>query len=148
MRLERRVSEFRILDREHKLLNLCAASGGDGKGTRVPGKRMEGEPRASNEGESSQGPGHEFRQVITGDVLHDLTAAARQRAIRERNGGADNQIAKSAKTQTEGATVVGGEHAADGGFFRPQRIKRQPLAILRQRLQSLDRAACFDGYGE
>src|SRR5258708_39388961 len=122
MRLERRVSEFRILDREHKLLNLCAVSGGDGKGTRVPGKRMEAKHRASNDAESSQCPGDEFRQVITRDVLHHFAAAARERAIRERNGGADNQIAKSAKTQTECAAVVGGKHAAYGGLFRPKRI--------------------------
>ncbi len=110
---------------------------------------MDTKDDAGDDAECPQSPGNELGKIVAGDVFDHFAAAARERAIRECNGRADDQIAKSAKTQTEGAAVAGGEHAADAGLFRPERINRQPLAMLRQRLlQSLDRAACFDTYGE
>src|SRR5260370_5041249 len=62
---------------------------------------MDTKDGAGDDAECPQSPGDEFGKIVTRDVFHHFAAAARERAIRERNGGADNQIAKSAKTQTE-----------------------------------------------
>ena len=110
---------------------------------------MEAKDGASDDPESPPSSGDKFGKIVTGDIFHDLAATARKRAVREGNGDADDQVAQSAKTQTERTAVVGGEHATHGGFFRPQRIKRQPLAMLGERfLQSLNGAAGLDTYGK
>src|SRR6184192_3153012 len=50
-----------------------------------------------------------------------------------------DEVAQRAETKAQCAAVVGGEHATDGGLFRPQRIKRQTLAMLPEGfLQSLN----------
>src|SRR5260370_6283749 len=149
MRLKRGVGELRILNRQHKSLCLFRIHIRNAERTRAERKRMDTKDGAGDDAECPQSPGDEFGKIVTRDVFHHFAAAARERAIRERNGGADNQIAKSAKTQTECPAVVGGKHAAYGSFFPPQRIKRQPLSMLRELfLQSLNGATGFDSYGE
>src|SRR6266581_398251 len=108
---------------------------------------METKHRSSNNAESAQCPGREFRQVIARDVFHYFAAAARECTVWQSNGDTDDQVPQSAKTQTQRAAVIGGEHAADGGLARPERVERQPLAVLRERfLQFVKRAAGFDAY--
>src|SRR6266568_3629424 len=117
--------------------------------TSVPSKRVSTEDGASDNAERAKSSCDELREVVTCDVLHDLAAAAGERAVWQGNGNADDEVAQRAEAQSERAAVVRGEHTADGGFFRPQRIKRQPLAMLRQSLlQSSNAAARFDSYRE
>ena len=149
MGLQEGVSEFRILNRQDKFLRLFRIHRGNAEGARIERKRMEAKHRAGDDAESPQSPGDKLGKIVTGDVFHHLAAAARERAVGESNGDANDQVAQSAKTQTERTAVVGGEHATHGGFFRPQRIKRQPLAMLGERfLQSLNGAAGLDTYGK
>src|SRR5258708_10737571 len=149
MRLKRSVREFRVLNREDKFLRLFCIRSGNAEGTRVERKWLEAKDGAGADAASSQRPGHKFRQVIAGHVFHHFAAAARERAVWDRNGDANDQVSQCAKTQTQRATVVGGEHAANGGLFRPEWIKRQMLAVLRKRfLQSLNGATGFDSYSE
>src|SRR6266699_1636603 len=120
--------------------------GRDGERHGVAWKRVETEDGASDNAERAKSSCDELREVVTGDVLHDLAAAAGERAVWEGNGNANDEVTERAKTQTKSAAVVGGKDAADGGFFRPQGIKRQPLAMLREGfLQSLNGAARLDG---
>src|SRR5713101_2457685 len=125
MRLKRGVGEFRVLNREDKFLRLFRIRSGNAEEMRVERKRMEAEDGTGDDAESSQSSGDKFRQVIAGHVFHHFAAAARERAVWQCNGDANDQVSQCAKTQTQRATVVGGEHAANGGLFRPEWIKRQ-----------------------
>ena len=110
---------------------------------------MEPKHGARDDAESAQSASDKFRQVIPGDVFYHLAAAARQRAVRQRNRRTDNQVAQRTKTQTERSAVICRKHSANGRFFRPQGIKRQSLPVLRQRfLQSLNRATGFNSHRE
>src|SRR6266581_3728027 len=126
--------EFRVLDGVHEPLCLIDVRGRDGERHGVAWKRVETEDGASDNAERAKSSCDELREVVTCDVLHDLAAAAGERAVWQGNGNADDEVAQRAEAQSERAAVVRGEHTADGGFFRPQRIKRQPLAMLRQSL--------------
>ena len=110
---------------------------------------METKHSARDDPKCSQCTSDELRKIITSDVFHHLAAAARQRAIRQRNRDADDQVAQGAKSQTKRPAVIRRKHSANRRSFRPQRIKGQPLAVFRQRfLQSLNGAARFDRYGK
>src|SRR5260370_17419135 len=110
---------------------------------------MEAEDGTRDDTESAKGPGDELGKIVAGDVFYNFAAAACERAVGKSNGDTDDEVAERAETKAQCAAVVSAEHAADGGLFRPQRIKRQTLAMLPERfLQSLNGAAGFDGYGE
>src|SRR5258708_36259887 len=144
MRLKRCVGELRILNRQHKFLCLFRIRIRNAERTRAERKRMDTKDDAGDDAECPQSPGNELGKIVAGDVFDHFAAAARERAIRECNGRADDQIAKSAKTQTEDAAVAGGENADEAGLFRPHRINRNPMASYSQLLlQSLAQAASF-----
>src|SRR6266487_4439008 len=99
--------------------------------TSVPSKRVETEDGTSDDAERAKSSCNELLEVVTGDVLHDFTAAAGERAVGESNGDPDDEVAQRAEAQSERAAVVRGEHTADGSFFRPEGIEGKPLAVLR-----------------
>ncbi len=106
------------------------------------GEGQEAENRASDDAESAESPGSELGQIVTDDVLNDLAAAAGERGIGKRKRDANDGVA-------ERAAIIGREHATEGGFFRSERIDREPLAVLRQCfLQFLNGASHFDSDGE
>ena len=110
---------------------------------------MQAKNGAGDHAESAEGAGGQLGQIVASDVLDDFAATAGKRAIRQCERDADDQVAQCAKTQAQCAAVIGGKDAADGGFFRPKRIKRETLAVLRQNiLQPFDGASCFDRDGE
>ena len=108
---------------------------------------MQPEDGASDDAERAQRSRGQFRQVVSSDVFYHFAPAACERAIGKSNGDTDDEVAECAEAKAQCAAVVGGENATDGRLFRPQRIKRQTLAVLRKRfLQSLNGAAGFDSY--
>jgi hypothetical protein len=96
---------------------------------------------ASGRGRSfTVGAHEELGQIVAGDVLDDLAAAAYDRAVAGDRGHPDEQIARGAVEMPAGTGRVGGDHAADGGAVRLRRVQRQPLAARPQRgLQRGDR---------
>src|SRR5205823_11820562 len=116
------------------------------KVTRLEGMGSQTESGAGNDSESADCDGDELRQIVIRDIFDDFGAARGERAVRKRYGHSNDQVTQGAKAQTKRAAVVGGQNAADGGFFGPQWINSQALAVLRERLlQSLNRAAGFHG---
>src|SRR5215472_6791199 len=149
VRLERDVSELRVLDGEDQLLRLFGIGRGHGKGTRVARERMKAEDGLRDHTESAEGAGDELGKVVASDVLDDFPAAPGERAVGERDSNADDEVTKRAEAQAKGAAVVGREDAANGGSFGPQRIESEALAVLGEGfLQSLNGAASFDGDSE
>ncbi len=149
MRLQRSVREFGILQSEDEIAGGERLRRGDGKRARMVRDRMEAKDSAGDDAKSAESAGDEFGEVVAGDVFDDFAAAARERAIGKRDGDADDEVAERAETETERAAIVGGENAADGGLFRPERIDGEALAVPREGfLQSLDGAASFDGDGK
>ena len=90
--------EFRVLDGVHEPLCLIDVGGRDGKRHGVAWKRVETEDGASDNAERAKSSCDELREVVTGDVLHDLAAAAGERAISERHLHADTEVAGRTET--------------------------------------------------
>ena len=63
--------------------------------------------------ERAKGADEELGQVVSGDVLDDFSPAARQRAIRQSDRDADEQVAQRAVYETQWTGVVGGENATN-----------------------------------
>ena len=99
---------------------------------RRPGIGDELERRADDRGEAAERSGHQLRQVVAGDVLHDLAAGLRQHAVGRRQLDADHEIARRAVAVAQRTAVVGREQAADGRPIRERRIERQPLSEARR----------------
>src|SRR5215469_970667 len=109
---------------------------------------MKAEDGLSDDAQSSEGAGDELGKVVASDVFDDFAAAASERAVGKRDGYTYDEIAQRAKAQAKRAAVVRGENAADGRFFRPQRIEREALAVQGESfLQGLNGAAGLDGDG-
>src|SRR5260370_23434069 len=138
MRLKKGMSEFRILNREDQFLRLFHIHCRNAEGMRIERKRMEAEDGTRDDTESAKGPGDELGKIVAGDVFYNFAAAACERAVGESNGDTDDEVAERAETKPQCAAVDSAEHAAAGGLFRPQRIKRHTLDMPPERfLQSL-----------
>ena len=87
------------------------------------GTGVELERRADDRSEAAKRAGHQLRQVVAGDVLHDLAAGAGEGAVGRRDLHADDEVARRAVTMTQRPAVVGGEEAADGRLIRERRIE-------------------------
>lgn len=110
---------------------------------------MEPEDGAGDNAESTEGAGQQFGEVVAGDVFHDFTPAAGERAVRKSHGGADDEIAQGPEAETENAAIVGGEDASDRSAFGPQRINGEALPMLRESgLQSGNGATSLDADSE
>src|SRR5437588_6821234 len=97
------------------------------------GEGMKTKDSARDDPNSAQSAGDEFGKIVARDVFDDFAAAASKRAVGERNGHADDEVAQRAEAQPKRATVVRGEDSANRCSFRPQRIECKTLAVLRER---------------
>ena len=77
--------------------------------------------------------GHEFVEIVSGNVLDDFAAGASDGAVCEHDRHADDEIAKASVFQAEAAGVVGSSNAADGCAIGPERVEGDELTVLRQR---------------
>jgi hypothetical protein len=68
------------------------------------------------------------REIVAGDVLHDLATGTGHRAVGPDHFDADDQIARCPVLLAPRAAVVGRDDAADGCLVGGRRIERQPLA--------------------
>src|SRR5215472_235945 len=110
---------------------------------------MKAEDSLRDDAESAEGAGDELGEVVACDVLHDFATTASERAIGESYGHADDKVAQGTKAQAKCTAVIGREDAADSCLFGPKRIEGETLAVLGESfLESLNRAASFDGDGE
>jgi hypothetical protein len=81
--------------------------------------RRHGRQRVQSHGDAHDQPerahraGEELAEVIARDVLDHLAAGASQRAVRERDARADDEIAHAAVAVAQRARVVGGHDPAD-----------------------------------
>ena len=69
------------------------------------------------------GAGEQLGEVVARDVLDHLAAGLGERAVRERERDADDQVAHAAVAVAQRAGVAGRDHAADG-----RRVARRPAA--------------------
>ena len=110
--------------------SCCGLWGGDGEGLGVLREGVEAEGGFGDDGEGAEAAGEEFAEVVAGDVFDDLAAGAGDGAVGEDEGHADDEVAEAAVAVAEGAGVVGGEDAADGGAFGPEGVEGYELAVL------------------
>ena len=68
--------------------------------------------------ERAERPDEEFADVVAGDVLDDHPAGVRERAVGERGGRADDQIARAAVRAAARPEPAGGQRAADASRAR------------------------------
>ena len=102
----------------------------DDERARRPRQRVEAEADACDEGEASLGAADEPREVVAGDVLHDLAARVRDRPVREDERRAEDEVARRAEAVAERARDVAREERADRRVAG--RVERQPLAARRR----------------
>ena len=136
-----------LLSRSARAVARRAERDGEGFGVLRDGVEAEGD--FGDDAEGAEGAGHEFVEVVAGDVLDDFAAGAGDGAVGEDDGHADDEVAEAAVLQAEGAGVVGGDDAADGGAVGPEGIERDELVVLGE--DALHRgpgAAGGDGAGE
>ncbi|VTU13000.1 hypothetical protein SRS16CHR_00239 [Variovorax sp. SRS16] len=94
-------------------LGAFEAQGGLGGGD---GQDLEAD--FGDEAERAQGAGEQARDVVAGDVLHDLAAEGEHFAAAVDEGGAQHVVAHGARAGARGAAEAGGDHAADGAGAR------------------------------
>ena len=72
----------------------------------------------------------ELGEVVAGDVLDDLAARARERAVGERDGDAEHEVARRAVAVAQRAAVAGRDDAADRRrvALAERRVEREHLA--------------------
>src|ERR1700686_2652911 len=119
-----------ILDGEEEALRFRNVARQAGDSTRRFRERVQPKYRARDDAKRSERAGDEFRKIVTRDILDDFAAAACQRAVRQGQRDADDQIAQRAKAKAQSSAVVGGKDATNRRAVRPQRIKCQALAML------------------
>ena len=80
--------------------------------------------------ERAERAAHQPRQIVAGDVLHDLAAGLRDACRRRaRARYPDHEIARRAVAMAQRAAVVGRDDAADASRRAVRRIERQPLPV-------------------
>jgi hypothetical protein len=57
-------------------------------------------------GESAEGAGDEFREIVACDIFYDFAAAGSESAVGKRERDANDQVAKRAEAQTKRAAIV------------------------------------------
>ena len=76
-------------------------------------QRVQTEADARDEGEPSFGSADESPEVVARDVLHDLAAGIRDRAVGENERRAEDEVTRSAEAVAQRAGDVAGEQRAD-----------------------------------
>ena len=76
-------------------------------------QRVELEACSRDEGESPLGAAHEAREVVAGDVLHDLPSGVRDRPVREDERRAEDEVARCAEAMAQRAGEVLREERPD-----------------------------------
>ena len=76
-------------------------------------QRVQTEADARDEGEPALGSADESPEVVARDVLHDLAAGIRDRAVGENERRAEHEVARRAEAVAERAGDVAGEQRAD-----------------------------------
>src|SRR5258705_10891820 len=106
----------------------------DGKALPMFGDGMQAEGNLRDDPQRTERSGHEFVEVISGNVLDDFAARASDGAICEDDRHADDEIAKASISEAEASGVVGCSDAADSCAIGPEGVEGDELAVLRQRL--------------
>ena len=101
----------------------------DGRRRRRP--RVQPQRDARDQPEPPARAGEELAEVVAGDVLHDLAARARDRAVGEDDGDPDHEVAHRAVAVAARPREVGGEAGADRRVAR--RVERQHLPVRPER---------------
>ena len=123
--------------------------GEDGPGAGGFWDGVEAEGDLCDEAEGAEGAGHEFVEVVAGHIFDDFAAGFGDGAVGEDDGHADDEVAEGAVAGAEGAAVVGGDDAADGGGFRRDGVEGDGLAVDGERaLEVRPGGAGSDGGGE
>ncbi len=127
-------------ERKH-LIDLRA----EGKSPRAFRKWMHAERRFRDDRERAERPDHEFRDVESRHVLHDLAAGVRDHAVGAHQLDPDDQILERPVAQRYGAVRVRRKHSADRRAVAAEWIDRQTLPALAElRLQLAQGHACLD----
>ena len=112
--------------------------------------RVQPEARACDQREPPARAADEPREVVAGDVLHDLPARARDRPVGQHERHPEHEVAWRAEAVPERARDVLSEERADRGIAR--RVQREPLSVAverslqrRQPHARLDRASQVAG---
>ena len=77
------------------------------------GARAQLHGRLHDDAERAERADEELRQIVAGDVLHDLAAAAHEGAVGHDHGEPDEQVARGAVEMAARARGVAGEDAAE-----------------------------------
>ena len=85
-------------------------------------QRVQAQRDPSDQRERALRAAHELPEVVAGDVLHDLATRARDRAVSEYQGDAEDEVARRAEAVPERPGEVRGEAGADRRVAR--RIER------------------------
>ena len=93
--------------------------------------------------------GHKPRQVVAGDVLHHAAAAVDDRAVRQPQGDAQQEVARRAVAVGARTGQRRCERLGDGAVFHAGWVERQHLAALGQRpAQLAQRDPALDDGGQ
>ena len=123
-------------------------AGARGEVERAGRKRMQAEGDLCDDAECAEGAGEKFGEIVAGDVLDDLAAAARDGAVGEDDGHAEDEIAERAVAAAKNSAVVRGDDAADRGAIGEDGIERDTLVVARElALHGGPRCAGGDGGG-
>src|SRR5690606_2368182 len=89
--------------------------GGGGDPAVFGGQGVEPEDRFGDDAEGAEGSGVDLAEVVSGDVLDDLSAGFGDGAVGAHHGDADEQVADAAEEVALRPGQAGGDGAADGG---------------------------------
>ena len=88
-------------------------------------ERVQAEAGACDERQSALGSAHESCEVVAGDVLDDLAARVRDRAVAQNKCDAEDEVPRCAEPMAQRTRDVPGEQRPDGRVAR--RVEREPL---------------------
>src|SRR4051812_38130281 len=87
---------------------------------------MQSKREAFDAAESAGRAAEDLREVVSGDVLHDLAARARARAIRQHDGDADDEVTHRAEAVAERTGEILEQAFAERRIAR--RVEREALS--------------------
>src|SRR6202012_4413463 len=94
------------------------------------GERMQTEGDLCDDAECAEGAGEELGEIVASDVFDDLAAGARDGAVGEDDGHAENEIAERAIATAENAAVIRGDDAAYSGAIGEDGIECYALVVV------------------
>ena len=95
------------------------------------GQRMQPERDALDAAEPAARAAEELAEVVARDVLHDLAARARARAVEQRDGDADHEVAHRAEAVAQRPGEIVEQAVAERRVAG--RVEREALAVLAER---------------